>query len=320
MMMPDLHQKLDAPLREDVVAAALAGLTAARKTLPPALFYDEAGCRLFERITRLPEYYPTRTEMALLPAVAADVARLTPRGAAVVEYGAGSEAKAAILLSALRAPAAWVPVDVAAPSLDRAAARLRLRFPGLGVLPIAADFLEPLALPAAVSGCPILGFFPGSTIGNLDRAEAQAFLRRAARTLGRGARFLIGVDVPKDKSVLVPAYDDAQGVTAAFNRNLLHRLNREAGADFDLAAFAHRALWNAAESRIEMHLVSLRAQSVRLGGAVIRFAEGETIHTENSHKYAPEAFRALALAGGWTPERLWTDPASLFSVHLLSLG
>jgi dimethylhistidine N-methyltransferase len=318
--MPDLPYTTDAPVRSDVAGVALTGLTARRKTLPPALFYDEAGCRLFERITRLPEYYPTRTEMALLPEVAAEVAQLTPPGAAVVEYGAGSEAKATILIAALRAPAAWVPVDVAAPALRRAAARLGTRFPGLDILPVAADFLASFALPAPVAGCAMLGFFPGSTIGNLDRASAQAFLRRAACMLGREARFLIGVDLPKDESVLLPAYDDAQGVTAAFNRNILYRLNREAGTDFDPAGFAHRALWNASESRIEMHLVSLYPQTVWLEGTMIEFAEGETIHTENSYKYSPEAFRALATAGGWGPERVWTDEASLFSLHLLSLA
>jgi dimethylhistidine N-methyltransferase len=308
----------EAALRQDVLAAALDGLTASRKTLPPALFYDEAGCHLFEQITRLPEYYPTRTEMALLPRVAVDVAAATSPGAALVEYGAGSEDKAAILLAALRAPSAWVPVDVAAPALDRAAARLRARFPGLAVLPVAADFLRPLVLPPSLAGRPVRGFFPGSTIGNLDPEQAVAFLRTAAATLGSGARFLVGVDLPKDPDILVPAYDDAQGVTAAFNRNLLYRLNREAGADFDPEAFAHHALWNPAESRIEMHLVSRRSQAVRLNGTAIRFAPGETIHTENSYKHSPAAFRALARAGGWRPERCWSDPAMLFSVHLLA--
>jgi L-histidine N-alpha-methyltransferase len=316
--MPDLPLKLDVPLHDDVVAAALAGLTAPRKTLPPALFYDETGCRLFDRITRLPEYYPTRTEMALLPGIGADLSASIAPGTALVEYGAGSEAKAAILLARLRAPAAWVPIDVAAPALDRAAERLRRRFPDLAVQPVAANFLEPLSLPAAVATRSVLGFFPGSTIGNLDRAQAVAFLRRAARTLGPQARFLVGVDLPKHPATLIAAYDDAQGVTAAFNLNLLDRLNREAGADFQPADFSHRAVWNARDSRIEMHLVSRREHSVTVGGQAVRFAEGETIHTENSHKYTPEAFRALALAGGWSPQRLWTDPAGLFSVHLLA--
>jgi L-histidine N-alpha-methyltransferase len=303
---------------EDVGAEALAGLLAPRKMLPPKLFYDEEGCRLFAAITRLPEYYLTRTELALLPTVATEVARRLAPGAALVEYGASSERKAEIVLDALRDPVAYVPIDVAAAALADVTARLSRRRPALAVLPLAGDFLRPFDLPPTLAGRPRLGFFPGSTIGNLDPPAAVRFLGEARRTLGPGAAFLVGVDLRKDPAVLLPAYDDAQGVTAAFNLNLLRRLNREAGATFDLDAFAHRAIWNDAESRIEMHLESLRNQVVQVAGRMVRFARGETIHTENSYKYAPEAFTALARQAGWRAEAAWADSAGLFSLHLLA--
>ena len=299
----------------DVAAAALAGLAARPKTLPARLFYDPRGCELFGRITRLPEYYVTRTEMALLPSVARDLATLTAPGSVLVEYGASTEEKAEILLARLRAPAAYVPIDVAIPALDALRRRMRGRLP---VHPCAADFLQPLRLPAAVTGCPALGFFPGSTIGNLEPEQAVRFLRQARETLGPGALFLVGVDLRKDPAILLPAYDDAQGVTADFNLNLLARLNREAGADFDLAHFVHQARWNDAEGRIEMHLVSTRPQTVRIGGRRIRFDPGESIHTENSYKHTVAGFTALAARAGWRRTALWTDPGELFSTHLLA--
>lgn len=307
----------------DVAAEALAGLTRKRKTLPPKLFYDAEGCRLFEQITELPEYYLTRTERALLEAQAADMAAELPAGMALVEYGASSEDKAAILLAALamggRAASCYVPIDVAEGAVAALAARMLATHPELAVHPVVADFLSPLALPAAAAP-PRVGFFPGSTIGNLDPRTARAFLRAARGTLGAGARFLVGVDLRKDPAVLIPAYDDPAGVTAAFNRNILARLNRELGADFDLSAFTHRAVWNAAEGRMEMFLVSDRDQVAQLSGQTIRFAAGESIHTENSYKYTPQAFRILAEAAGWRPVRLWTDQDQLFSVHLLAAG
>lgn len=314
-----------------VVDAALPGLLAARKTLPAKLFYDDEGCRLFGEITRLPEYYPTRTELALLRDVAAEAAAGIPPGSALVEYGASDEAKATFLLdteASLRLDAtdrfvaprfvAYVPIDVAAGALAALAARMRCSHPALAVHPVTADFLAPFALPRSIAALPRTGFFPGSTIGNLEPAEARGFLGAARRTLGPGARFLVGVDLRKDPAVLLPAYDDAQGMTAAFNLNLLRRLNREAGADFDLGAFAHRAAWNAGEGRIEMHLVSARPQAVRVAGHRIAFAAGETIHTENSYKHTVAGFQALAAAAGWHPARAWTDPARLFSLHLLA--
>lgn len=319
-----MHERRRAALTAaDIAAEALAGLSRRQKTLPPKLFYDEEGCRLFERITALPEYYLTRTERALLSAEAPEIAAQLPAGAALVEYGAGSEQKAAVLLRALaeggRGARVYLAIDVAESALDALTARMRASHPGLEVLTLAADFLLPLPLPAAAAP-PRIGFFPGSTIGNLDPPAARAFLRTARGTLGSGARFLVGVDLRKDASVLVPAYDDAAGVTAAFNRNILVRLNREAGADFDVSAFRHRADWNAAAGRIEMHLVSERTQIVHLNGRAIRFAPGETIHTENSYKYTPQAFRILAEAAGWRPLRLWTDEERLFSLHLLAAG
>ena len=307
----------------DIAAEAVPGLLRRQKTLPPKLFYDAEGCRLFEQITGLPEYYLTRTERALLEAQAADMAAELPAKAALVEYGASSEDKAAILLAALagqgRAASCYVAIDVAESALTALAARMRASHPGLAVHPVAADFLSPLTLPAAATP-PRVGFFPGSTIGNLDRRTAREFLRATRGTLGDGARFLVGVDLRKDPAVLIPAYDDPAGVTAAFNRNILARLNREAGADFDPSAFAHKAVWNAAEGRMEMYLVSERDQVAHLSGRTIRFAAGESIHTENSYKYTPQAFRILAEAAGWRPVRLWTDQDRLFSVHLLAAG
>ena len=301
-----------------VAAEALAGLGAARKSLPPKLFYDAAGCALFDEITRLPEYYVTRTEIALLGRIAEELGALLPAGAALVEFGASDETKARILLAHLRAPAAYVPIDIAAEGLAALRARMRDSHPGLPVLPVAADFLAPLAPPAGIAGMPPVGFFPGSTIGNLDPAEAARFLGRARALLGTATGgFVVGVDLRKPEPVLRAAYDDARGVTAAFNLNLLARLNREAAADFELARFAHEARWNDAESRIEMHLVSLVAQTVTVAGTPIDFAEGESIHTENSYKHSVGGFLALATRAGWQGARVWTDPAGYFAVHLL---
>jgi dimethylhistidine N-methyltransferase len=300
-----------------ITREALDGLRATPKTLPAKLFYDAEGCRLFNEITGLREYYVTRTELALLEGIGPELARAVSAGATVVEYGAGSATKALLLLKALRAPAAYVPIDVAGEAVRETAMTVAAALPGLQVRPIAADFLGPIPRLAEERAGPRLGFFPGSTIGNLEPAAAVRFLRGARAALGAGAQFLVGADMRKDPAILVPAYDDSRGVTAAFNRNLLVRLNREAGANFDLAAFRHRALWNAREGRIEMHLVSTRPQTVRLGGETIAFAEGESIHTENSYKHTVDGFRALAREAGWQPMQLWTDPDALFSVHLM---
>ncbi len=319
--MPD--DSAQAPVvRRSVADAALAGLLQPRKTLSPTLFYDEEGCRLFRRITELPEYYLTRTERRLLAEVAPAVVAALTGPAALVEYGASDEAKAEFLLrergrDGSPAFAAYVPIDVAAPALAELRVRLRRMRPELAVWPVVADFTNAVALPRDAVRWPLLGFFPGSTIGNLDPPAAQAFLRRAHAALGVGARFLIGVDLRKDPALLLPAYDDSQGVTAAFNRNLLVRLNREAEADFNPDAFAHQARWNDAESRIEMHLISRSPQVVHVAGRPIAFAQGETIHTENSYKYTPERFAALAVEAGWQVGAMWTDADRLFSLHLL---
>ncbi len=306
----------------DVAHAALSGLLRPQKTLPPKLFYDDEGCRLFGQITQLPEYYLTRTELALLPKVAARIAAIMSGPAVLVEYGASDETKAEFLLrergnDAKAVFRAYVPIDVAVPQLDEIVTRLRRRRPGLMVCPLAADFMNVGTLPSELPAWPRLGFFPGSTIGNLDPMDARRFLQQAREALGSHSAFLVGVDLRKDPAVLVPAYDDAQGVTAAFNLNLLVRLNREAAANFDIDSFTHRALWNETASRIEMHLVSQRDQTVRVAGQTVRFARGETIHTENSYKYSFEGFAALAEEAGWHSAELWTDPAELFSLHLL---
>jgi L-histidine Nalpha-methyltransferase len=306
----------DAPLAPSELAAEiLDGLRHRPRQLPPKLFYDEEGVRLFGEITGLPEYYLTRTELALLDAQAETIARGIRPGSVLVEYGASEEGKALRLLRAARDRIqAYVPIDVAEPALEAMRARLARALPALQVHPVAADFLRPLCLPPAVEGLSRLGFFPGSTIGNLEPEAAAGFLRHARRTLGPGAAMLLGADLCRDPAVLIPAYDDAAGVTAAFNLNLLRRLNREFGADFDLAAFRHEARWNAAASRIEMHLRSMRAQTVRILGERIPLEEGETIHTENSHKYDLPALGALAERGGWSVRGGWNDPAGRFAL------
>jgi dimethylhistidine N-methyltransferase len=303
---------------EDVAGIALAGLSAADKSLPPKLFYDAEGVRLFGEITRLPEYYLTRTERALLVRIAPEIAVLARPGTCLVEYGASDEAKARLLFRAAgHRITAYVPIDVAAPALDAMARRLRRTARGLRVHPLCADFTRPLVLPEAVGDAPKLGFFPGSTIGNLEPAEAEQFLAGARATLGAGAWLMVGVDLRKDPALLLPAYNDSAGVTEAFNLNLLVRLNRGAGASFDTSRFEHRAIWNDAQSRIEMHLISRAAQTVRVAGQTIRFEAGESIHTENSYKHSVAAFQALASDAGWTAAKVWTDADGLFSVHAL---
>ena len=305
---------------DPVMAEIVAGLSSRQKTLPAKLFYDEAGCALFNRITQLAEYYVTRAEMALLDRHASEIAGHAPDGAALVEYGASDEAKGARLLDAGTARfSAYVPIDIASAALRDIAGRMQASHPGLAVIPIAADFLQPLALPAAVGSRPATGFFPGSTIGNFRPPMVVRFLRHVRTTLSAtdAPVFVIGTDLRKDPSRLIPAYDDPGGVTAAFNRNILRHVNRLAAADFDPDAFAHRAIWNAHEGRIEMHLQSRTAQTVRLAGDTIRFAAGESIHTEDSYKHTRESFLALAGEAGWRSGGFWTDPDGLFGMHLL---
>ena len=290
----------------------IAGLSLPQKTLPPKYFYDAAGSRLFERICRLPEYYVTRAELALTRANIGAIARFAGRGCELVEYGSGESLKTRLLLRALR-PAAYLPVDISPAALEKAAKQLARDFRWLKVLPVLGDFSRPIELPRARA--PRVVYFPGSTIGNLDPEEAHAFL---AMTRDQAGRMLVGVDLKKDANVLHAAYNDSRGVTAAFNLNLLARINRELGADFDLRRFSHYAFYNAAAGRIEMHLVSLARQSVRVAGHRFRFDRGESIHTENSYKYSAEGFRALAARAGYAGKKLWTDRKGLFALHGLT--
>src|ERR1700694_1956970 len=312
------------PTRHDATSVSsrfledvLRGLSAPRKTLPSKYFYDAEGSRLFEAICELPEYYVTRTETALLAGIAPELACFVADGGALVEFGSGASAKTRLILDASPQIDLYVPIDISEAALSRAAETIRADYHSLKVMPLVEDFTCALRLPSAVRSRPIVGFFPGSTIGNFHAAEAERFLRRVRQLLGGGALFVVGADLAKAPEVLLPAYDDAHGVTAAFNRNLLARINRELGASLDLDAFDHRAVWNEAESRIEMHLVSSRDQTARIGSHSIVFTQGESIHTESSHKYRPESFEALVERGGWCVQSAWTTEAPSFGVFLL---
>ena len=300
---------------KDFAADVIAGLTAKPKYLPPKYFYDLTGSGLFDRITSLPEYYPTRSELGLLTKHAPEIASLFPPASALVEFGSGSSRKARILLRTAASLEAYVPVDISGDFLHEDALRLRRDFSHLSIIPVVADFTAMTELPPEIAVMPRAGFFPGSTIGNFEPHEACAFLHRAGGILGAGAVLIVGVDLEKAPDILYRAYNDAEGVTAKFNLNLLVRINRELGANFDLAAFEHHAFYNAERHRIEMHLASTKRQKVRIGEATIEFRAGETIHTENSYKYSVESFQALALGSGWSPLKVWTD--GLFSVHAL---
>jgi dimethylhistidine N-methyltransferase len=302
---------------EAFAADVVTGLSAQPKSLLPKYFYDIAGSQLFEDITRLPEYYPTRTELGILHGHARAIAALMPKDAALVEFGAGSALKAKILLNAAPQIAAYVPVDISAEFLVDEARKLERDIPRIGVFPVAADFTQPFDIPAAVRHRPRVGFFPGSTIGNFEPPQARAFLRQAASILGRGAVLIVGADRIKDEAVLHAAYNDAAGVTARFNLNLLTRINRELGGTFDLGAFRHFARYNRDLARIEMHLESRARQTVRILGRAFEFRVGETIHTESSHKFSVNTFTALAGAAGWTVSAILSDSADYFSVYVL---
>lgn len=310
--------KLD-PARADFAEAVLQGFARKLRNLPCRFFYDERGSALFEEITQLEEYYPTRVETALLEAYSAEIAERMGDARVLVEFGSGSSRKTSLLLSALARVDMYVPIDVAGESLAEAAEWLAERHVGLAIRPLVADFTKTCTLPVVARRPRKLGFFSGSTIGNLTHAEAQAFLVNVARLLGHGAAFLVGVDLKKDPAILIPAYNDQRGVTAAFNLNLLERINRELDGDIDVGRFAHDAIYDESQGRIEMHLVSLARQTVRVLGHEFRFAKGERIHTENSHKYSAAEFQALAKSGGWSPANVWTDQDRLFSLHLLKL-
>jgi dimethylhistidine N-methyltransferase len=304
-------------LRSQFARDTLAGLTARPKRMSPKYFYDEAGSQLFEAITELPEYYPTRCELAILHMHSAEIGRMLPEGTALIEFGSGSTRKVRILLDAVPAIKAYVPVDISAGMLVQEAAALQRDYRRLRVLPVAADFTGPFTLPRGIAGMAHAGFFPGSTIGNFEPHQAAAFLQHAAGILGDGATLIVGVDLVKDAHILNAAYDDAAGVTAKFNLNLLRRMNRELGADFDLGAFRHQAFYNTERKRVEMHLVSRRDQKVKICGRTVAFGEAETIHTECSYKYTVESFGRLARGAGWSPAALWTDPQGYFSMHAL---
>ncbi|HMA50806.1 MAG TPA: L-histidine N(alpha)-methyltransferase [Magnetospirillaceae bacterium] len=295
----------------------LSGLSGPVKSLPAKYFYDAEGSRLFEEICELPEYYLTRTEIALLTEVAPEIARHIPKGAALVEPGSGASLKTRLVLDAAPHLSAYVPIDISESALTQASAALTRDYPDLSVIPVAADFTLPLTLPAAVRALPLVGFFPGSTIGNFTPDEATALLSQARAMLGPNAAFLVGADLVKPVETLIRAYDDEQGVTAAFNRNLLYRINRELEGDFDPDSFTHRALWNARESRIEMHLISARNQHVRVGGERIFFAEGRSIHTENSYKFTEAMFADIAGRAGWRVETSWVSDLQPFAMFLL---
>ncbi|HYJ53701.1 MAG TPA: L-histidine N(alpha)-methyltransferase [Allosphingosinicella sp.] len=301
----------DPAFRADV----LAGLSAPVPAVPARWLYDRRGSELFEEITRLPEYYPTRTETAMLESYSGDFAALSRAGAAVVEFGSGSSAKTPILLRALR-PAAYVPIDISGDFLRESADALAAEFPDIAVHPVEADFTKRLTLPAEIESLPRLGFFPGSTIGNFVARSAVDLLRAMKDTLGEGSRLLIGMDRIKDVDVLLSAYDDPAGVTAAFNLNLLHRINAELGADIPVDAFRHRAIWNDPMSRIEMHLEALRDISFTIAGQPFSLARGATIHTENSHKYGYRDSRLMLRAAGWGVIEEWVDEREWFSLLL----
>ena len=305
----------DPAFRRDV----LNGLSARPRTIPARWFYDRDGSELFETITELPEYYVTRTELALLSSAVHEIAEMTGPGRIIVEFGSGSSMKTRILLPALR-PAAYVPIDISREFLLETATKLSEECGDLPIYPVEGDFTRPLRLPAAVAWTPRLGFFPGSTIGNLLVPEAVDLLRTMAATLGRASMLLIGIDRIKDPGVLLPAYDDAQGVTAAFNLNLVHRINRELRGTLPVDAFRHVARWNAIEARIEMHLEASRDIRFVVEGQTFSMSMGETIHTENSHKYGTRDACVLLRAGGWTPIRYWTDSQEHFSLILAAEG
>jgi L-histidine N-alpha-methyltransferase len=310
-----LHSSTEDLFRSEV----LAGLGARPRTLSPRWFYDRRGSELFEAITALPEYYPTRAEYEILLHHAAEIARISGGSRALIELGSGSSVKTPLLLSALL-PSAYVPIDISGEFLHQSAAALAKRFPALPIYPVVADFMYPFTLPAQVRNLAKVGYFAGSTIGNMIVPVAIDFLRAIARSLGKDSLLLIGIDRIKDAGRLIAAYDDAQGITARFNLNLIHRINRELQGTIPVEAFRHVAIWNDFEARVEMHLEAIRDVEFTVAGESFSIAEGETIHTENSLKYGPREARVLLRAGGWQPIAECTDPQGLFALVLASTG
>jgi len=302
---------VDTAFRADV----LAGLGQEQKAIPARWLYDDAGSQLFEDITQLPEYYPTRAETEILEGHGASFAEMIGEGSAVVEFGSGSSVKTPLLLSAI-SPGAYVPLDISGDFLRAAAADLSAKFPGLPVHPVEADFMRRVELPEAIADLPKLGFFPGSTIGNMVARTAVDLLRNMRETLGVGAQLLIGMDLIKDEDILVAAYDDAAGVTAEFNYNLVRRINRELGGDIPVEALTHEARWNDENARIEMHLVAGEDIAFNVDGQSFAMSKGQTIHTENSHKFNRRTSNMLLLASGWEPQARWLDREERFSLIL----
>jgi dimethylhistidine N-methyltransferase len=307
------------PQQKTFLSEVLQGLQDARKELPSKYFYDDIGSQLFEQICELDEYYPTRTELAIMQERVGEIATLLGPNCLLIEYGSGSSTKTRLLLDALHDPAGYVPIDIAKEQLLRSVAALAETYPGLEVLPVCADYTSDFELP--VPSKPVLRrvvYFPGSTIGNFDREPARHFLRHLARVC-QGGGLLIGVDLKKDFNILHRAYNDSQGVTAQFNKHLLVRMNEELGADFELKHFGHYAFYNPTQGRVEMHLVSLRNQTVHLGEVEITFKLGESVWTESSYKYTLAEFAQLAASAGFTVEQVWTDARQLFSVQYLTV-
>ena len=315
MLKPEIEDGQQTLADPQFRADVLDGLARRPRAIPARWFYDRRGSELFEAITDLPEYYPTRTERSILETACPEVAVIAGTGRAVVEFGSGSSTKTPILLDAV-APSVYVPIDISGDFLRESSKVLGEQFPDLLVLPFEADFMRPLSLPKTIADTPKLGFFPGSTIGNMIPLMAVDLLRAMRSSLGVGAMLLIGMDRIKGADVLVPAYDDAQGVTAAFNMNLLERINRELGGDIPLDAFAHKAVWNDDRARVEMHLEAVGDVAFTVDGRSFEMSASDSIHTENSHKYGARDARILLRSGGWTPVAEWTDPEGLFGVYL----
>ena len=302
---------------DDFAEAVIDGLSVFPRQIPCCYLYDARGSELFEEITQLEEYYPTRTEIGLLENHAAEIAGLAGAGVALIEFGSGSSRKTRLLIDALQSLRAYVPIDISDSALTDAEQRLNSCYPRLAVLPVHADFNQPMDLPDQIRGARRIGFFPGSTIGNFSRTEAESFLARAAKLLGPGSALVIGVDLKKDPKILIPAYNDAKGVTAAFTRNLLARINRELDGTLDLDGFAHRPVYNESAGRVEIYLESLTYQQASILDTTFCFSEGERIHVENSHKYTVDGFREIAKDAGWTAAQCWVDSRDYFSIHFL---
>lgn len=322
-MIPEVsgaHRSLRQQLLNPFYAEVVSGLSQPRKTLPCKYFYDRRGSQLFERICETDEYYVTREELAIMAKYAGEMSACLGPGCLLIEPGAGNGRKTCLLLEELVQPAAYIPIDISRDHLRAATERLTAQFPGLEILPICADFLgEVMLVPARRAALRRIVYFPGSTIGNLEPPAACRFLARQSALCGTGGAVLIGVDLKKDPEILDRAYNDSCGVTAEFNLNLLARLNRELGANFHLNRFCHQAFYNPELGRVEMHLVSLARQSVRIGELTFPFAAGETIHTESCYKYSRQEFRRLAQTAGLQVEKVWTDDAELFSVQYLTV-